>query len=68
MFKADNCYTGHNFLAPRENLPIYSGHLLFNFQIFLFDTLLYFSNTPLTHLYLVSHQEFHRFPQLNVSQ
>ena len=50
MFKADNCYTGHNVLAPRENLPIYSGHLLFNFQIFLLDTLLYFSTTPLTHL------------------
>ena len=33
MFIADNCYSGHNFLAPRENfkanLPLYSWHLIF---------------------------------------
>ena len=42
--------------------------LLFNFQIFLFDTLLYFSTTPLTLLYLVSRQEFRKFSELRVSQ
>ena len=42
--------------------------LLFNFQMFLFDTLICFSATPLTLLYLVSHQEFHEFPELSVSQ
>ena len=36
--------------------------------MFLFDTLLYFSATPLTILYLVSHQELHEFPELRVSQ
>ena len=30
--------------------------------MFLFDTLLYFSTTFLTLLSLVSHQEFHEFP------
>ena len=33
----------------------------------LFDTRLYFSTTPLTLLYFVSHQEFHEFPELRVS-
>ena len=32
-FIADNCYSGHNTLAPREkfkpNLPFYSGHYIF---------------------------------------
>ena len=32
-FKADNCYSGHNFLKPREkfkpNLPLYSWHQVF---------------------------------------
>ena len=36
--------------------------------MFLFDTLLCFSATPLTLVYLVSHQEFHEFPELRVSQ
>ena len=36
--------------------------------MFLFDTLLYFSATLPTLLYLVSHQEFHIFPELKVSQ
>ena len=34
----------------------------------LFDTLLYFSTTPLTLVYLASHQEFHKFSELRVSQ
>ena len=38
--------------------------LLFNFQMLLFGTLLYFSTTPFTALYLVSHKEFHEFPEL----
>ena len=33
MFIADNCYSGHNFLAPGEkikpNFPLYSGHPIF---------------------------------------
>ena len=41
--------------------------LLFNFHMFLFDTLFYFSTTPLTLLCLVSHQEFHKFFELRVS-
>ena len=36
--------------------------------MFLFDTLLCFSATPLTLVYLVSRQEFHEFPELRVSQ
>ena len=35
--------------------------------MFLFDKLLYFNTTPLTLLYLVSHQEFHKFPELSVT-
>ena len=35
--------------------------------MFLFYTLLYFSTPLLTLLYLVSHQEFHEFPELRVS-
>ena len=34
----------------------------------LFNTLLYFSTPLLTLLYLVSYQEFHKFPVLRVSQ
>ena len=36
--------------------------------MFLFDTLLYFSTTFLTLLYLVSYQEFHEFRELKASQ
>ena len=36
--------------------------------MFLFDTLVYFCTTPFTLLYFVSHQEFHEFPELRVSQ
>ena len=36
--------------------------------MFLFETLLYFSTTPLTVFYLVSHEEFHELPELRASQ
>ena len=36
--------------------------------MFLFDTLAYFCTTPFTFLYFMSHQEFHEFPELRVSQ
>ena len=56
IFMADYCYSGHNFLAPRENfrpnLPLMAdipyflrenkNKPLLDFQMFLFDTLLYF--------------------------
>ena len=58
LFIADNPF----FFVEKKN------KLLFDFQMFLFDTLLYFSATPLTILYLVSHQELHEFPELRVSQ
>ena len=34
----------------------------------LFETLLYFSTTPLTIFYLVSHEEFHELSELRVLQ
>ena len=80
MFIVDDCYSGHNFLAPRENFKaIYlfivdtsyflwkNKNKLFD-KINLYDALLYFSITALTLLYLVSHQEFHEFPELRASQ
>ena len=77
-----HAYSGHNFLAPREKFkpkfPLYSdtpyflwkskNKLFSNFQMFLFDALLYFSTPLLTLLYLVSHQELHEFPELRLSQ
>ena len=42
--------------------------LFSNFQMLLFNTLLYFSTPLLTLLYLVSYQEFHKFLVLRVSQ
>ena len=58
LFIVDNPY----FLWKNKN------KLLFNFQMFLLDTLLYFSTTLLTLLCLVSHKEFHEFLELRVSQ
>ena len=51
LFIADTPY----FLWKNKN------KLLFNFKMFLFDTLLSFSTIVLTLLYLVSHQEFTSF-------
>ena len=54
--------TPHIFYRKNKN------KVLFNFPMFLFDTLLFFSTAVLTLLYLVNHQEFHEFPELRVSQ
>ena len=50
------------FLWKNEN------KLFSNFQMLLFDTLLYFSTRLLKFVYLVSYQEFDKFPVLRVSQ
>ena len=71
QFIADNCYSGHKFKPNYlfiADTPQFlwknKNKQLFDFQIFLFGTLLYVSPTPLTLLYLVSHQKFHEFPEL----
>ena len=58
LFIADTSY----FLWKNEN------KLFSNFQMLLFNALLYFSTPLLTLLYLVSYQEFHKFLVLRVSQ
>ena len=70
LYIADNCCSGHKFLALLEkfksNLPLYSEHsiflwknknkLRFNLKMFLFDTLLYFSTSQLHHFYYMQQQ------------
>ena len=58
LFIADTPY----FLRKSKN------KLFSDFQIFLFDALLYFSTPLPTLLYLVSHQELHEFAELRVLQ
>ena len=67
-------------LTPQEkfkpHLPLYNGQPIsgkvkincYSILKCFYLTLLYFSATPLTLLYFASHQEFHEFPELRVSQ